>query len=321
MIDIFISSFGTAFKAIFEILLISIAAGLLIRKNILTQEHLKALSTMGIRVLLPCLIFSNIIKNFNPGQLKFWPLIPLAAILMVGFGLLVSALLFWPNLKDKKYLLAPAALQNGGYLILPLGKMLYPDQFDEFAMYCFLYLLGLSPLLWSLGKYLVSPTEGEKPTLRELFSPPFYANIISILIVLLHLKFLVPSIILEPVDLVGTAAVPVATFVLGAVLGSIKLNIRAYFVNAVKVLSVRLIAVPLAAIIVMKLMNIQSTYPLLCSLLVLQSSSSPATSLIILVKHYGGEEEELGTILFLSYIACIITIPFWLAVWTAITAA
>jgi predicted permease len=317
MIDIFISSFGTAFKAIFEILLISIAAGLLIRKNILTQEHLKALSTMGIRVLLPCLIFSNIIKNFNPGQLKFWPLIPLAAILMVGFGLLVSAMLFWPNLKDKKYLLAPAALQNGGYLILPLGKMLYPDQFDEFAMYCFLYLLGLSPLLWSLGKYLVSPAEGEKPTLRELFSPPFYANIISILIVLLHLKFIVPSVILEPVDLVGTAAVQVATFVLGAVLGSISLNIRAYFANAIKVLSVRLIVVPLAAIIVLKLMNIQSAYPLLCSLLVLQSSSSPATSLIILVKHYGGEEEELGTILFLSYIACIITIPFWLAVWTA----
>ena len=319
MINIFIGSFGTTFKAIFEILLISLAAGILIRKNILTQEHLKALSTIGIRVLLPCLIFSNIIKNFDPHQLKFWPLIPLAAILMVGFGLLVSALLFWPNLKDKKYLLAPAALQNGGYLILPLGKMLYPQQFDEFAMYCFLYLLGLSPLLWSLGKYLVSPTEGEKPTLRELFSPPFYANIISILIVLLHLRFIVPSVILEPVDLVGTAAVPVATFVLGAVLGSIPLNIKAYFVNAIKVLSVRLIVVPLATIIILRLMNIHTAYPLLCSLLVLQSSSSPATSLIILVKHYGGQEEELGTILFLSYIACIITIPLWLAVWTAIT--
>jgi predicted permease len=67
------------------------------------------------------------------------------------------------------------------------------------------------------------------------------------------------------------------------------------------------------------LMNFYTRYPLLCSLFVLQSSSSPATSLIILVKHYGGDEEELGSILFLSYIACIITIPFWLAVWTAIT--
>jgi len=116
MIDIFVSSFGTSFKAIFEILLISVAAGVLMRKNILTQEQLKALSTIGIRVLLPCLIFSNIIKNFDPGQLKFWPLIPLAAVLMVGFGLLISAALFWPNVKDKKYLLAPPPCRTEGIL-------------------------------------------------------------------------------------------------------------------------------------------------------------------------------------------------------------
>ena len=320
MTDIFINSFGTTFKAIFEILLISFAAGVLMRKNILTQEQLKGLSTIGIRVLLPCLIFSNIIKTFDPSRLKFWPLISLSAVLMVGFGLFISAILFWPNLREKKYLLAPAALQNGGYLILPLGKMLYPQQFDEFAMYCFLFLLGLSPLLWSLGKYLVSPVENERLSWKELFSPPFYANIFSVLIVLLGLKWIIPSVVLDATDLVGTAAVPVATFVLGAVLGSISLNIKAYWGNAVKVLSVRLIAVPVATILVLWLMKVNNTYPLLCSLLVLQSSSSPATSLILQVKHYGGEEEELGSILFLSYIACIITIPFWLAVWTAITA-
>jgi hypothetical protein len=319
MIEIFTSSFGTTFEAILQILLISVAAGLLIRKNILTQEHLKALATIGIRVLLPCLIFSNILKNFDPHRLKIWPLIPLGAILMVGFGLLVSALLFWPQLRNKRFLLAPATLQNGGYLILPLGKILYPDRFDEFAMYCFLYLLGLSPLIWSMGKYLVSPATGEKLTLRELFSPPFYANIVSILLVLLHLKFIIPSIILNSADLVGSATVPVATFVLGAVLGSIPFNIKSYLANAGKVMLVKLIIVPLATIIVLRLMNFYTRYPLLCSLFVLQSSSSPATSLIILVKHYGGDEEELGSILFLSYIACIITIPFWLAVWTAIT--
>ena len=159
----------------------------------------------------------------------------------------------------------------------------------------------------------------EKPTLRELFSPPFYANIISILLVLLHAKFIIPSIILNSVDLLGSAAVPIATFVLGAVLGSIPLNVKPYLANAGKVLLIKLILVPVATIVVLRLLNFYTAYPLLCSLLVLQSSSSPATSLIILVKHYGGEEEELGSILFLSYIACIITIPLWLAVWTALT--
>ncbi|MFA5291979.1 MAG: AEC family transporter [Phycisphaerae bacterium] len=319
MINIFTNSFGTAFEAVFQILLIAIVAGVLIRKHILTQDQLKAISAIGVRVLLPCLIFSNIIKNFDPAGFKIWPLVPLAAVLMVGFGLLFSAILFWPNLKEKKYLFAPAALQNAGYLILPLGKILYPDHFDEFAMYCFLYILGISPLLWSLGKYLVSSQPDEKPTIQGLFTPPFVANIAAIAIVLLKLKFLIPSAALNAADLLGTAAVPIATFILGAVLGSISFSIKSYVTDTMKVLIIRLILIPIVTIVILLLTGLYKNYPLLCNLLVLQSSSSPATALILQVKHYGGKEQELGSILMLSYIACIVTIPFWLAVWMAIT--
>ncbi|OHB48446.1 MAG: hypothetical protein A2Y10_14705 [Planctomycetes bacterium GWF2_41_51] len=316
----FTSSFGTTFQAVFQILLIALAAGILIRRNILTQEELKAISALGVRVLLPCLIFTNIIINFEPSKLKIWPIIPLSAVLMVGIGLLFAAILFWPNIREKKYLFAPAALQNAGYLILPLVKFLYPHQFDEYAMYTFLYLLGISPLLWSLGKYLVSSLPGEKPTIEGLFTPPFIANIAAILIVLLKLKPFIPAVVINSADLLGTAAVPVATFVLGAVLGSISFSIKSYVADVVKVLAVRLVLVPVVTILILLITGLYKNYPLLCNLLVLQSSSSPATALILQVKHYGGKEQQLGSILLLSYIACIITIPFWLAVWLAITA-
>ncbi len=318
--DIFTNSFGTTFQAILQILLIALTAGVLIRKKILTQDQLTAISALGVRVLLPCLTFSNIIINFEPAKLKIWPLLPLAAVITVGLGLLFAAILFWPNLNDKKHLFAPAALQNAGYLILPLGKFLYPDRFDEFAMYCFLYILGISPLLWSLGKYLVSSLPDEKPTLAGLFTPPFIANIIAVAIVLLKLKFIVPAVALNSIDLLGSAAVPVATFILGAVLGSITFSIKSYVADTIKVLTVRLVLVPVITIGILLLAGLNKNYPLLCDLLVLQSSSSPATGLILQVKHYGGKEQQLGSILLLSYIACIVTIPLWLAVWRVIAA-
>lgn len=318
MISIFTNSFATTFQAVFQILLIALAAGILIRRNILTQEQLKAISAIGVRVLLPCLIFTNIIINFEPAKLKIWPIIPLSAVLMVGIGLLFAAILFWPNLNEKKYLFAPAALQNAGYLILPLGKFLYPDQFELFAMYTFLYILGISPLLWSLGKYLVSSLPDEKPSIKGLFTPPFVANIAAILIVLFKLKGFVPDVVLNSANLLGTAAVPVATFVLGAVLGSISFSIKSYVADVIKVLAVRLILVPIVTILILLITGLYKNYPLLCNLLVLQSSSSPATALILQVKHYGGKEQQLGSILLLSYIACIITIPFWLAIWLTI---
>ncbi len=320
MVDIFISSFGATFQAILPILLIAAVAGFLIRKNILTGEQLKALSAICIRVLLPCLIFSNIIKNFDPHQLRYWPLIPLAAFLMVGFGLAVSSFLFRPNLRAKKHLFAPAAIQNAAYIILPLGKMLYPDKFDEFAMYCFLYVLGLSPILWSVGKYLVSAKEDENPSLRQLLNPPFFANIIAVSLVLFGLKRFMPTVVLNSAELVGSATVPVATFLLGALLGSISFNIKSHLADAGKVILVKLIFLPLAVITVLSLTNLHVTFPLLCVLLVLQASSPPATAIIIMAKHYGEKEQELGSILFLSYLACIITISFWLAAWSAIIA-
>jgi predicted permease len=320
MIDIFINSFGTTFQAILPILLIAAVAGFLIRKNILTQEQLKALSAICIQVLLPCLIFSNIIKNFDPHQLRYWLLIPLAAFLMVGFALAISSILFRPNLRAKKHFLAPAAIQNAAYIILPLGKMLYPQKFDEFAMYCFLYVLGLNLILWSVGKYLVSSKEDENPSIRQLLNPPFFANIIAVSVVLLGLKRFMPTVVLNSAELVGSATVPVATFLLGAILGSISFNIKSHFADAGKVMLVKLILLPLAVIIVLSLTNLHTAWPLLCSLLVLQSSSPPATAIIIMAKHYDEKEQQLGSILFLSYVACIITIPFWLAVWSAIIA-
>lgn len=318
MIEIFTNSFVITFKAMLQILLIAAAAGLLMRKKVITDEHLKALSAITVSVLLPCLTFSNIIKNFQPGQLKIWPLIPLAAILTIGFGLSASVVLFRRDLPAKKNLLAAAALQNAGYLILPLGKTLYPDVFDEFALYCFIYLLGLSPVLWSVGKYLVSFDESKKFEPTQMLSPPFFANLLAVFFVFTHLRSLIPSILTDSVALVGSATVPVATFVLGAVLGSIRLNIRPHLPDAIKVMLVKLFLTPLFTIIVLRLTHFYTGYPLLCNLIVLQATAAPAMSLIIQVKHYGGDEEKLSSILFLSYILCIITIPFWLAVWTAI---
>ncbi|OHB59111.1 MAG: hypothetical protein A2Y12_12840 [Planctomycetes bacterium GWF2_42_9] len=318
MITTFINSFTTTFWAVFQILLIAIAAGLLMRKNILTQEQLKAISAIGVRILLPCMTFSNIIINFKPAEFKLWPILPISAILMVGTGIIFALILFWPNINTKKHLFAPAALQNAGYLILPIGQFLYPDQFDKFAMYCFLFILGLSPLLWSMGKYLVSSAPDEKLTIKSLFTPPFVASIVAILLVLLRLQRFIPDPILKSTDLLGSATVPIATFILGAVLGTISFSIKSYALDAAKVLVIKLLLVPIITIGILLLTGLNKNFPLLCDLLVLQSSSSPATGLILQIKHYGGNEQEIGSILLLSYLACIITMPFWLAVWKMI---
>jgi len=90
--NIFWITFESTFVAILRIALVCIGAGLLVRKNIITRSHIESLSTVMIRVLLPCLIFSKIISAFNP---KTFPIVDTSVDCMWdgtdrAFGSLVS---------------------------------------------------------------------------------------------------------------------------------------------------------------------------------------------------------------------------------------
>lgn len=319
MTEVFIDTFLGTGRAVLQLMLIALAAGILVRNRILSQDQVKALSAIIIKILLPCLIFSNIMKNFQPGELSIWPLIPLVAIAMVGVGLLAAAVLFARQLPEKKNMLSLASIHNASYLVLPIGSILFADQFETFKLYCFLYILGISPILWTLGKYLVSSTPGRKINLCELITPPFVANLLGLILVFTHIRDFVPMIVLDPIEFIGSATIPLAIFILGAVLGTISFDFRPYLLDGARVTVIKLILLPVCTIAVLYATGMGVTYPLLASFFVLEASSAPATATLIQVKHYGGDEHKISSIILINYICCIITIPFWMAVWKTIS--
>ncbi|MBN2375388.1 MAG: AEC family transporter [Sedimentisphaerales bacterium] len=303
-----------------KVFIIILAAGLLVRRRIVTQDQIKGLSVVTVNVFLPCLIFSNIIDNFRPDNFAYWWTLPLAATATILLGLLLGALVFLRELPAKKNMLALASVQNAGYLILPVGSALFsPAEFERFATYCFLYILAFNPLLWSIAKYLVTSQADEKITFRSLTTPPLLANIFALLLVFTGAYRLVPGVVTSSADLLGQATVPLANFILGAVLGSISLKIKPYFFDALKTLFIKLIAIPLISILVLYLFDLQTKDPLMAKFLVLQAAAAPATGLILQLRKYGGDEQKISNIMLLHYIACIFLMPTWMAVWSLLT--
>jgi predicted permease len=266
------------------------------------------------------MIVANIVREFQPGQFRIWPLVPIAAVVIIAFGLLLSGLLFIRELPKKKNMLSLASIQNASFLILPIGSVLFPDQFEEFKLYCFLYLLGVSPVLWTLGKYLVSTEPGTGIKVRDFITPPFVANLIGLFLVFTNLRQVVPSIIIGSAELIGSATVPVATLVLGAVLGGMSFRLRPHLFDALRVATVKMIVIPLATVAALHFTTLASAYPLLAIFLVIEAASAPATTMVIQVKHYGGDEQKIGSIILLTYIACTFTLPFWVALWQSLNA-
>ncbi|TAJ12103.1 permease [Marinilabiliaceae bacterium JC017] len=309
------TTFIPVFKAVFAIFIIAIVSGLLVRRNVIKQSDIQSLSHITIVVLLPCLFFSKIVSSFNPSAFSYWWLLPLVAFVMIGFALGIAFLLFYKKRNQKKAIMAVASFMNANYMVLPIATMLYTKELDEFLTYCFLFILGVSTSLWSVGKHMVTAGENEKIKFKELLNPPLIASLGSILIVLVGGAPYVPSAIMIPVNFIGQAAIPIATIVLGATLGSVSIRQLPPLADVIKVVGTKLFIVPALVILFLSQTQWLANYPLIADLIVLQASVAPATLLIVQVRKYGGNAQEVGSMMLINYVVCIFTIPAWLTFW------
>jgi len=305
--------FTPIFLAILKVFLVAAFAGLLVRIKWITQENVNTLSKVTINVFLPCLIFSKVIQTFDPVAMPFWWTLPLAGMAMNFFGLGLAWLFFFKETPQKNNMIALASLQNVAYLVLPVVEVAYPENFDLMAVYIFLLVLAINPVLWSVGKMLMSHQKIVF-SFRSFLTPPFLINIVAILVVLVRLDTYIPALVNESITLLGEATIPVVTFVLGATLGSISLTKWPTFKDSFRVMSVKFLFIPVFTLLALKLFAINESEPLLADLFMIQAAAAPATALILQVRSYGGDLQQTGSLVLISYGLCLFAIPGWVAV-------
>jgi len=315
MLQVFTSAFSSLFLALLSLTVIIVAAGALIRYKIITQAQISALAQITVKVLLPCMIFSTILNSFDPAKYTFWWMLPIAIVIMTFVGLGIVSLLFIRKIKEKKNIFPVASMPNAGYLVLPIGEIVYKDRFDEFAIYVFLIVIGINIILWSIGKKLTTGAETEKASLLQLITPPLVANLLSLTLVLTHTHHYVPKFLNDSVSLLGEATVPIATFVLGGTLGSLSFKSFAPFWDIFRVSVVKFLFIPALTIAILYYLELKQHYPLLTDVFVIESTAPAATAIVLQLRTYGGDWQRIGSIMVVSYIICLFAIPFWMAVW------
>lgn len=315
MYGIFAEAFTTMLGAVGRIFLVIVAAGFLVRRKILLEEHVKALAWVTVNILLPCMMFSKISANFRPDEMHIWWAIPLSSAAMIFMGLFFASLLYLRRFREKRFLFPLASMQNAVYLVLPIGLFMYPDQFEQFATYNFLFLIGFTLVVWSLGKVLITGASFRALTYKDFVTPPLVTSVGTLLLVLLGLNRFVPPMVMDAVDLVGDATIPVSNLVLGATLGGISLRVLPSMADVLKLSAVKYLLLPLAVITILHFVGLKESHPLLADMLVIESAAAPATALILQVRTYGGDRQTIGSNMVISYLLCLLAIPFWIAVW------
>lgn len=310
----FIHTAITVFNAIFQLALISLAAGVLVRKGVVSSAQVQALSSITINIFLPCMIFATILMRFVPGEFENWWLLPLCGFFTVIIGLVISGVLFRFR-SEKRPLMTLASMQNAIYIVLPIGQILFSHEFDTFALYAFLFMLGLNPVMWSIGKVMISADKDRKIQPRDFITPPLTAIFFSVAAVFTGLVHYFPQALVASIDMMGQATVPSAVFVLGATIGTISLTKRPDIKDVMLVGLCKFILVPAVVFAFLFVTRIHSSMPLLGTMLMIQAASPPATNLILMVKSYGGDSQTISSIMLILYIVSILALPFWIALY------
>jgi malate permease and related proteins len=304
------ASFLATLAALVQIALVIGTSAFLVRRKVFDENHIRALSGIVVNLSLPCLVFSSIIRDFSVVEYPDWWKFPLMGILTVVVVLPPSWFLFRDQREHGRALSALTTFQNAGYLVLPIGEVLFPDQFHRFSIYLFLLLLTYNPLLWSIGSFLISHRKGSRFRLGQVITTPFVATLAAMFLVFTGLRSWTPGIFVNAVELVGRSCVPLATVVLGLTIGSLHVQRMPSAYNIARVALIKLVAVPVLMFAVLKYTSLSSS-PLENAFWMLEMASPPATGLALQAVHFGGDEHLVCGILVSCYIIAMLTMPLF----------
>jgi len=304
-------SFLTTFKAIAEILLISMLGYIVVKRRILSAQNMGIFSKFIIEVTLPCFILSNFIRGFDWSNLFPVLFFPLYAFIIILTGMFLGYLLA-VTLKVKRKIRGVTAgisgIGNYGYLPMALVISLLPSSEVSEALIDIFFFIAVGNLLtWSWGVYLITHQ-------REKFRPdaPFYATLLGLFIGGSPGKNYVPHLILEPLSLIGKITVPLALFTLGGILATFSWKDKELNKKSISIsLIVKLLLLPTIVWGVLKYFPLPEVPKMV---VIIEAASPPAVALSLIATRHKSNTSLVSASLFIAYLMSIFTLPFFLTI-------
>jgi malate permease and related proteins len=314
-----------------------VVMGIIVGKlNILDDKGTSVLTRLLVMLMLPLMTFTNVFMQFRPGEKNYvgWYWLPIAALGITAVAYVIGWLTHITlsrrsSPEGRRIAFATmCGWQNAGYITLPIIAALYTaggplEQQERMLTYCFLFILGISPTLWSivpLNMMRASQRTGERIEWKQMVTPPFLANIFAIGLCVLGVpqQFEPETLkkIMTPFKVAGDATVPLIIITLGAMLARNKSQARLGIRFASALIGVKLVVLP--AIVLVGLIFATKHWtinPGFVAIILLQSVSPPATALPVIARRYGSPEvsDMVNQAIIWTYLAAVITIPVWLA--------
>lgn len=287
-------------------LFLLIAVGYFLRRSKhLDQKETGAISKILLDLILPAMLISSlqiditakILGDFTDLFL-YWIAFYLILIILAA---LISKL--FPISKDKKIILQFFLIfGNVGYMGLPVIDVLFPENGIFFGS---IGVVVFHIFLWTYGINLfLQNNKNKKVNLRNIFNNGVIAIIIGLFLMLTGIKL--PTAIMTALNMLAEATFPLSMLVIGSGLAQIKISGIFKDLNIITYSTLKLLIIPVAALIVLNYFNISDP---IRTILVLQIAMPAAANGVIFAERYEGNYVFAAESLFLSTLMAALSIP------------
>ena len=326
----FLAAFGVAAIATAKVFVLGAVGFFAVWRGFVSDEGLKAISTLVASITLPCLIFARFAVQFDPAQFPGWWKLALLGVALQIAAVILGKIVSLRHKNDEVTLLI--GYQNAGFFVLPmLQALLPPAEFGRAALMLFVFIIFFNASLWSAGSwFLLRKREFDFGML--FLRPPTIATAVSLLLfgvfhdfshrfdgtfafkILLGENFGAPG----AMQLIGDLTVPLATLVLG---GAIAQMMRGGLSNvsgkraALEIAWWKLVFLPLVGFLLIRFwphsgLENDRTLRLL---LMLQFAAPPGVNIAVFCQQHNFPMRLTPTACLVCYVLCIVTVPFWVA--------
>lgn len=292
-------------QQIVQLFLMIFMGYLIVKTGLVRDDDSKVLSKIILYLIVPCVIINAFQVDYTTDTVKGL-LIAFAASVLTQVVLLIVISAAGKLLHLNEVEVASVYYSNSGNLIVPIVTFILGQ---EWVLYGCVFMSVQLVFLWTHCKKIIS-REASYDWKKILLN----INMISIFIgvVLFFTKIFLPEIIGNTLASVGTMIGPASMIVTGMLFAGMNLkqifaNKRVYFITFL-----RLIAVPLIALVLIKLSNLASfsadgnKIMLIVFLAIITPSASTVTQMC---QVYGNDSKYASAINVMTTLLSIITMP------------
>ncbi|KPU44812.1 putative transporter YfdV [Oxobacter pfennigii] len=288
------------------ILSIVMVIGIIARKKGFMKDQVRnGITDLLLYVTLPLMIVSSFDFDFSKDMLLNAGAIAFYSFIVHGGLFFLSKFLYYKFPKDVQSVLRYVTVfSNAAFMGFPILEGLY-GKIGIF--YASIYNIPFRIFMWTLGIALFSDSKEGKSIKGLLLNPGIVAVYIGMVLFFFSIKL--PSVITEPISMVGSMTTPLSMMIVGSILADIKIkdiftDLRVFYGTFV-----RLILLPVIALLALKAIG---TTDMVLDIIVIQVAMPAGITTAILAEKYKANAAFASKLVFMTTLFSIVTIPLFI---------